>query len=216
MADTDVTAQTIIDNCIVRRKDTGKRTYTDDELLGYLNKSIDNIQKMLILLESEIAITDGTITMTATQEYELDGNLDDFWAMSREGVYFDADPTPLTPVVYGHKIRNEATTTDALPTKFYLTATHLGLVAIPTATAVAIDNTINCRYYKKPASLTLSGNMPYKNIFNETVAFSIDTMALLRNTHTIENYKAATAMLEQMVLNVVSYRNTTKTKPLEA
>lgn len=213
MADTTVTAQTVIDNCIARRKDPSKKTYLDSEMLGYLNKSIDNIQKLLIFLESEIAITAGTITMTATQEYTLSDTLVDFWAMGREGVFFDADETPLTPVLYSQKIRNKDTTTDELPTKYYLTDIKFGLISIPSATAVAIDNTIHCNYFKMPTVLTLSDNMPYLNIFNEPIAFSIDTMALLRNDHTIENYKAAAEILEAQVVQIVEYRNPIKPKP---
>lgn len=209
MADTTVTAQTLVDNCVSRRKDVDKTAWGDSELLAYLNKAIDNIGMMLIYLESELAITESTITVVATQqEYTLstDG-LADFWAMAREGVYFDAAETPLTPVIYGAKVRGTETATDALPLTYYITDTKLGFPLIPSATAVAIDATLNCRYFKKPTALTLASNMPYNNVFNEAASLFMDSIAALRDEMDMAAYQNARMTLENLVLKVVRYRN---------
>jgi len=211
MADTDVTAQTVVDNCVSRRKDTDKTTWGDPELLVYLNKAIDNIGMMLIYLESELAITAATITLVAaTQEYDLEtAGLDDFWAMSREGVYFSDVVTPLTPVLYGAKIRGMSTATDTYPLSYYITDNDLGVIGIPSSTAVALTggNTLNCRYFKKPTVLTLAANMPYGNVFNEAASLFMDSIAALRDEMDMTAYQNARLTLEELVLKVVRYRN---------
>jgi len=208
---TDVTAQTVVDNCVSRRKDVDKTTWGDNELLTYLNKAIDNIGMMLIYLESELAITAATITLVeATQEYDLETEgLDDFWAMSREGVYFSDVATPLVPVIYGAKIRGLATATDSYPLNYYITDDDLGVIGIPSSTAIALDggDTLNCRYFKKPVILTLASNMPYGNVFNEAASLFMDSIAALRDDMDMAAYQNARMTLENLVLKVVRYRN---------
>lgn len=212
MADTAVTAQTIIDNCVARKKDVDKTTWGDTELLAYLNKAIDNIGMMLIYLESELAITEVTLTLVAgTGEYTLAGALDDFWAMAREGVYFITVETPLTPVLYGTKIRDKSTATNEYPTEYYLTSTKIGVVGVPSATAVALGSgegaNLHCRYFKKPTTLALASDMPYKNVFNEPASLFVDSIAMLRDELGIEAYQSARVALESLVVKVVRYRN---------
>ena len=207
MADTAVSVQTIVDNSICRAKDPNKNTWADAEMLIYTNKARAFIYDLLIKHQSEIGITAGTITMTATQEYTLSGNLDDFWVMAAEGVYFDAGEKPLTPVGYTDKTREGATTTDDLPTMFYLTATALGLINIPTATAVAIDNTLNCRYFKYQADLALDDNMPWKNIFNQAISFFMDSIAMIRNEVNSSAVAAIYNELEKNVIEIIKMRS---------
>jgi len=208
MADTSVTAQTIVDNSVSRRKDVDKTNWGDSELLAYLNKAIDNIGMMLIYLESELAITEGAITPTATQQFTLSGNLDNFWAMSREGVYFLAVETPLTPVVYGAKIRNKSTETATYPTSFYVTSTALGLIPVPASGATCISaSALKCRYFARPTTLTLASTMPYKNVFNESASLFMDSVAALRDDMDMAAYQEARNVLESLVLKVVKYRN---------
>jgi len=208
MSDTAVTPQTLIDNSLARKKDSGKTQWADAELLVYLNDALSYINDLLIEHDSELVISDGTITMVAsTQEYTLDGNLDDFYAMVPKGVYFSSETDSLTPANYEEKIANGSTTTDVVPTIYYLTATKLGVIPIPTATAVAVDNTLNCRYFTMHTDLALDGTMPYKNLFNRPVKMFMSNIALLRN----ENSKSADIaalynVLEAEVLKIVNKR----------
>jgi len=211
MADTAVTAQTVIDNCISRKKDADKSDWDDAELLVYLNKAIYQIGMTLIYLENELAITDATVTLVLdTQEYlfaHADTNMDDFWAMSREGVFFDAVSTPLPPVLYGDKIRNKTTTTATYPTKYYITNDSIGLIPIPTTAATCLGATLKCRYFKRPTTLVLGTSMPYGNIFNEVASMFMDSLAALREEVDIVAYKKEQANLETFVMEVVKYRN---------
>ena len=211
MADTTVTAQTLIDDCVTRRKDTDKTSWGDAELLAYLNKAVDNIGMMLIYLESELAVSEVTVTLVAaTQEYVMtDSNLVDFWAMAREGVYFEDVETPLTPVIYGAKIRGKDTATDSYPLNYYITNNSIGVIGIPSATAIALTggNALKCRYFKKPTILALSDPMPYGNVFNESASLFMDSIAGLRDEMNMTAYDQARSVLENLVLKVVRYRN---------
>jgi len=204
MADTAVTVQTMIDNSIARAKDSNKTQWSDAQLLKFVNKAVDYVHKLLIRIKSEIAITDGTITLSATQEYTLSGTLDDFWGMSE--VYFDGVSAPLTPVSYEDKIREAGSTTDTNPLSYYLTATKLGLVKTPSATAAAAYPTLSCRYFKKNTALALGDNMPYKNIFNEPIALFMDHLALIKAEVPAEELTALYNALEESTLDIVSKR----------
>ena len=218
MADTLVTAQTIIDNCVSRRKDIDKTSWSDTELLAYLNKAIDNVGMMLIYLESELAIHEATVTLVAaTQEYVMtDSNITDFWAMARAGVYFANVETPLISTIYNAKIRGKDTATDTYPLSYYITSSKIGVIGIPSATAIALTggNALKCRYFKKPTVLALDGNMPYGNIFNESASLFMDSVAALRDEMDMTAYDRAKVLLENIVYKVVQYRNPVGPKAL--
>lgn len=204
MADTDVTAQTIIDNSIARAKDEDETQWLDAQLLIFLNKAYDFVHKILIRLESELVKTDGTITMVATtQEYALATNLADFWSMSNKGVYFT---TFLSPCTYEDKIRAASATTDVAPLSYYLTDTHLGVVKIPTATSAAAFPTLYCRYYAKNAALVLGSTMPYKNLFNEPMSSFMDNMAVLKSSAPTQEFSAIYNALEESTMEIAKKR----------
>lgn len=208
MADTTVTVQTLVNNTIVRQKDSQKLDWADAELLIYVNKARDYIHKLLVVDGQEIAITTGDITMVAsTQEYDLSGNLDDFWCMSTNGVYFTGATTPLIPVTAEDKIRYGGSTTNAAPAYYYLTPTKIGVIPIPTATSVSVYGTLNCRYFKKEADLALTDSMPYKNIFNEPVSMFVSNMAMLRLGVDTAEYTAIYNNLETSVRAIIARRS---------
>lgn len=208
MADTNVTAQTIIDNSIVRQKDAQKVDWSDAELLIYLNKARDHIHQILVMQNEEIAANEGTITIVAlTQEYDLSGNLDDFWKMAPNGVWFNGYTSILSPATVEDKIRYGSTTTDTAPDLYYLTSTKLGLIPKPTATSVITYNALKCRYYKKETDLSLSSYMPYKNIFNEAISVFIDSMAMMRLGVDSSEYTAIYNALEKTVFEILAKRS---------
>ena len=210
MSNTTVLVQTIVNNSVSRRKDVDKTNWGDNELLAYLNKAIDNIALMLIYMESELAVSEADLTVTDTQEYTLDddaSNMSDFWAMAREGVYFEAVATPLVPVIYGAKIRNKDIETDSYPTQYYITDDKIGLIPIPEDGADCDDGTLKCRYFAKPTELALDDNMPYNNVFNEAASLFMDSIAALRDDMDMTAYQSARVTLESLVLKVVKYRN---------
>jgi len=204
MADTAVTAQTTIDNSIARAKDKKKTQWTDAQLLIFMNKGIDFTHKLLIKEQSEIVITDSTITMVAgTQEYLLSGNLDDFWGMSENGVYFTDF---LTPCTYEDKVRHGTDTTDTAPVSYYITSTHLGVLDIPTATSVAAFPTLYCRHFKKNTPLALTDNMTYLNLFNEPISSFMDHTAVLKTTAPTAEFTALYNALEAATLEIAKNR----------
>lgn len=206
MADTAVTVQTEIDNSLARMKNPSKNLpWTDANLLKLWNKGMRFVYQLLIREASEIGITAGTITMTATQSYALSGNLDDFWVMAEKGVYFTS-AEPLVQCSYEDVIRESTDTTDALPTMFCLDADNLLLVKTPTATAVAINSTLNCRYFKYQADKALTDNCPWKNIFNEAITMFMDSVAFVQNEVDSSALAAIYNTLEEQTLIIINKR----------
>ena len=207
MSDTAVTVQTTADNSIARAKDPDKTQWSDAQLLIFINKGFDFIHKLLIRIQSEIAITEGTITMVAsTQEYALDGNLDDFWAMSHNGVFFAGQGDFLKTATHEDKIRAASGTTALAPTTYYLTAANLGVLDIPTSASATAYPTLTCRYFKKNTTLTLSSNMPYKNILNEPVSSFMDHMATLKTSAETAEFTALYNALEESAIDIINRR----------
>jgi len=205
MADTTVTAQTVIDNSLTRLKDPKKTQWSDAYLLTRLKKAHAYVQRLLMLNNSELAITSGAITMTATQEFTLSGNLDNFWKMIPNGVFF-AGETPMTQITVEDAKREGTTTTDDAPTCFYLTATALGVVNIPTATSIAAYPTLTCRYFAMETALTLASTMPYKNILNEPMSAFMDHLAIIKTTAPAEEYTAIYNTLEESTFAIIRQR----------
>lgn len=206
MADTTVTAQTLVDNSIARMKDPQKTQWTDATLLVPVNKAVDYIQRILINLNSALAISSDDITIVGgTQEYALSGNLDNFWRMAENGVYF-AGEDPLTPITLEDAKRAGATTTDTAPVAFYLTDAAIGLVYTPTATSASAYPTLTCRYYAQPTALTLTSTMPYKNLFNEPISAFATSIAMFKTDTPQAEYLSVYNALEEMTLGIVRNR----------
>ena len=203
MADTTLTCQSFLATTLSIAKDPNSSEYAYSELLIYLNKGRDHIHKTLISIDSDIVLETGTITLVAsTQAYTLP---DDFWSMRKKGVYYD-DVKPLYRCTHVDVIRNGTDTTDTYVVAYELTDTQIKVVPIPTATSVAVDNTLNLEYYARPANLAISDNMPYKNMFNEPLGFFVDSMARLRLEDTSAGYAEIYNLLEEQTLEIARLR----------
>ena len=204
MADTTVTAQTVIDNSIARAKDPYKTQWTDAQMLIFLNKAYDYTQKILIQAKSELVITSVSIDLSATREFSLATYLPDFWGMVEHGVYFD--DTPLTPVTVEDAIRYGTITTNTAATGYYVTGTNLGLLETPTDEAVGLFPSLTCRYFKKNAPLALGSAMPYKNLLNEPMSSFMDHLAVLKTTAPTAELTAIYNALESSALTLALKR----------
>jgi hypothetical protein len=206
MADTAVTAQTVIDNSIARMKDPNDTQWTDAVLLNEINRAVDYVHRILTNLNSPLAISSGTITMVAaTQTYDLNGNLDNFWRMTHKGVYFSTGD-PLTPITLEDAQRAGSTATDDAPTAYYISGTQLGVVPVPSATSVSSYPTLTCRYFAQPTTLALTDNMPYKNLFNEPVSAFMSSIAMFKTDTPQAEYLAVYNALEGATVEIVRNR----------
>jgi len=204
MADTVVTAQTVIDNSLARQKDPDDTQWTDANLLNYINKAVSYIHMKLIQMNNELAVSTGTIAMVAsTQEYDLSGNLDNFYKMCPNGVYFTE---PLTKISLEDAKRAGATTTATAPTAYYLTAAKIGVVYTPTAAAVVLAPTLYCRYFAKETTLALGTTMPYKNLFNEAISTFASSLALFKTEESSAEYLSVYNALEESTMEIASKR----------
>jgi len=207
MADTEITAQIVIDDSIARAKDPDKTQWADSELLKFLNKTYVYTNTLLIRLKSELSKTSAPVTMVAsTQEYSLATNLPDFYAMADRGVYFAASGVPLTPVTVEDKVRCAGATTATMPSGYYVTDSSIGVIDIPTSASVIAYPTLTCKYYKKATPLSLASIMPYKNIFNEPMSAFMDHLAMVRVEDLAEEFTAIYNALEESVLEIVKNR----------
>ena len=210
MADTVVLAQAVIDAGLARYKDEDETQWADAELLAYLNKAYSFTHQLLIRQHSPLVVTSGDLTVsTGTTSITLatTGNLPNFWGMAPKGVYFAEVGVPLTPISYEDKIREGTTTSDSLPTMYYLTDTEIGLANIPTKTAIAIGTVLYCRYYKANTALSLTTAMPYKNLFNVPMGMFMDSMAFLRKKDSTEELNQIYNILETTVLEIAHVRD---------
>jgi len=208
MADTDVTAQAVIDESLCRLKDPHDSQWEDTELLAYLNKGYNYIHRLMVKAQSEIGMSTTEVTMVATQqEYSLP---DDFHCMAAEGVFFPLVSKPLTPVTFTDKIRETSTEISTSPTMYYLTASNIGLINTPNATSAAAYPTLSLRYFKRVTPLELTGgttvNMPWKNMFNDAMSMFMDTIALMRDDMNSASIAAVYNELEQQAIEVINLR----------
>jgi hypothetical protein len=208
MAETTILAQAVIDNSIARAKDSHKNQWSDAQLLIFLNKAYDYVHKILIRIGSELVITSAEITMVAsTQEYAIATDLEDFWGMSENGVYFAGVGIPLVPITFEDKFRSKAVAVDTAPTAYYMTSTYIGVVNIPNATSVAAYPTLTCRYFKLNTALTLATAMPYRNLFNEPMAAFMDHVALMKTSENTGELTAFYNALEESTIEIAKRRS---------
>jgi hypothetical protein len=187
--------------------DDQETQWSDAQLLVFLNKAYDYVQRLLVTIKSELAITSANITMVAaTQEYSLATSLPDFWAMSEGGVTVSGIGTPLIPGTYEDKLRSAGAATNTYPVSYYVTATDLGVLDIPSATAIALYNTLTCRYYKRGADLALATAMPYKNILNEPMSTFMDGLAMIKAEMPGQELTALHNALEQATMGIIKDR----------
>jgi len=203
MADTNITLQTLIGESMSRAKDPDITQWTTAQLVIFAKKAHSYIQRILIRENSEIVMSTGSIAMTATQEFLLSGNLDNFWKIA--SVFF-AGQLPMTSISVEDAKREGTTTTDVDPKNFYLTATAIGMVNIPSATSIAAFPTLTCRYFAMETHLTLTASMPYKNLFNEPISAFMDHMAIMKKDDPTAEYTALYNALEEATLSIVRER----------
>jgi len=204
MADTIVTAQTVIDNSIARAKDPDKTQWSDAQMLRFLNKARDYVYRLLVATQSELVISSTTIPLVAgTASYTLP---DDFWGVINNGVYISGVDTPLYPVTQLDFVRAVGDTTDEHPESFFLTSTQIGFLPVPTATAVGLHGTISLRYSRYSAPLVLSDSMPWANILTEPMAAFMDHIAFIKSEVPTQELMAIYNALEQATMAMLTRR----------
>jgi hypothetical protein len=204
MADTIVTAQTVIDNSIARAKDPDKTQWSDAQMLRFLNKARDYVYRLLVATQSELVISSTTIPLVAgTASYTLP---DDFWGVINNGVYISGVDTPLYPVTQLDFVRAVGDTTDEHPESFFLTSTQIGFLPVPTATAVGLHGTISLRYSRYSAPLALSDSMPWANILTEPMAAFMDHIAFIKSEVPTQELMAIYNALEQATMAMLTRR----------
>uniref|UniRef100_A0A6M3K2J1 Uncharacterized protein n=1 Tax=viral metagenome TaxID=1070528 RepID=A0A6M3K2J1_9ZZZZ len=191
------TAQNIIDASLARYKDSNEDAWVDDELLAYLNKAVGHAHNVLVRHGSEMAATLTTVTLaTGTQEYALPS---DFLAVVQDGVWLE-DYNPMEPVPYSQKIYQGSS--QATPTRFYLTRDRIGFIPVPSAAA-----TVNEYYYTTPVTLAVGTSMPYDDLLDEPLSTFMSSLAFSRDELDTSLLNETFNTLEKSVLDVVDRRS---------
>lgn len=203
------TAQNIIDSSLARQMDQGETQWTETELLAWLNNGVSYLHQVLINNRIDWATTSTATpvsTVADTELYDLEG---DFWSMvegdSAKGegsVWLDKTTSYafLTPCGQHESIKFTGADTGE-PTQYYLTATQIGLLAVPDAVYV-----LKYRYYTTPTTLLIATAMPYGDLFNEALSSFMSSRALTRNGMMTSGEMAIYNELETQALTIARRR----------
>lgn len=156
--------------------------YTANELLSYINKCAEMVHIMLIDKESELVRSgSGTITTSAgTQSYDLDSNsMGDLWAPHR--VWVD-EKEPMTICeeweLYDGINAEERSETGhrTEPQKYCIIADYIWFKEVPDDAY-----TVRLKYYPGYALLASDTQMPYRNLFNQSILEAVKIVAKNRD-----------------------------------
>ena len=203
------TAQNIIDNSLARQMDPHETQWSDTELLAWLNKGVNYLHQVLINNQIDWAVTDAATAVTTVDGTELYDLESDFWGMvegdSAKGdgsVWLDKTTSYafLTPCGQHESIKFTGADRGE-PTQYYLTATQIGLLAVPDAVYV-----LKYRYYTTPTTLLIATAMPYGDLFNEALSSFMSSRALTRNGMMAAGEMAIYNELESQALAIARRR----------
>ena len=188
------TAAEIIAGVRYQLRDANQKQYDDAELLAFLNDWNAEVYKSLVYDQSELIRTgSGTITTVAgTETYSLSAvaiAMGDFWAPHRVWI---AGYEPLDKGDEDDRYAYEQTSgtfTRGQPESFYLTAGSMGFVPVPDAIY-----TVRVKYYPEFAPIaSTAGTMPYRNLFNQQIAYGAQLTAKARQ---MQNAAIETSMMQ--------------------
>ena len=190
-----VKVQDIIDACNYELRNTSTRQYIDEELIAYINRSLELIYSILMAEKSPLIRTgSGSITTVAgTCEYSLEDNdMDDLWEVHRIWTP-GSDPLELTTEEdkYEYETAEDDGDTGSRtePTHYYLTADKIGLLPYPDG-----EYSYTVRYYPNYVPVQDTDDlMPLKNLFNQQV---IEATKLLAKNREGTPMNVEAAMLE--------------------
>jgi hypothetical protein len=181
-----VTAADIISSINYELRNTRGKQYSDAELLAYLNKCLELVHEILIDCNSELAgvNTESIVLYPGVEQYSLGANdmgdmltirrvdPDDYYAVYLEDTDGNIYP-PLKMVEYGQRYMymQAGTDSNSRPTSFYLNGDVIGFLPFPD-----VPYTARISYFPDVTPLTATDPMPYRNLFNHTIA---EGMAML-------------------------------------
>lgn len=159
------------------------RQFVDNELLRYINKSLNIIYSMLVDLESDLVLTGSETfnTVAGTETYDrATASMDDLWAMNKIWV---STYEPMEQVEeaerydYVNQEEDGNTGGRSIPEKYYFAGDNIGLLPIPDAIY-----TVRATYYPDFTPLSsITSTIPFKNIFNLEIVECVIVIARNRN-----------------------------------
>jgi len=203
-----VTAAQLITRFRYDLRDENGHQWTDNELLSYINDSLELIYEILVDSDSELIRTgSGTFdTVSGTETYDMAANtMGDFWSPYKIWCPTDG-PRELTLVNtddrYDYQI--DATTwNQGEPYQYYLEGDTIGLLPIPDGIYQ-----INLKYYPNfvPLSAT-TGNLPFKNLFNLQIQQAVNMKAKHRDMQNTGIETALMSLFQQRATAIMRRRS---------
>ena len=177
-----VSAADLIGHVRYDLRDARIRTYTDPEMLAYLNRMLEDVHSELVDWESELVCTgSGTITTVAgTEEYDLNtASIGDL--LLPHAVWVSGMPE-MEEVGKSRRyqfVQAEQSSTGSgrgEPYMYYVAASSLGLLPIPDGVY-----TVYVEYFPEFSPLeSVEDPMPYRNMFNRVVEEGLKLISKVR------------------------------------
>lgn len=164
------TVQTIIDNARYDLGDFGGQKYDDVQMLHYMNRIVPIVDDILIALDSDFTKTSAAVTLssganTATLPTRCDHILK---------IWYGSDlllKESLDVLMYRYQINNASSTT-GLPSYWAHNATNIYFNI-----EADQDYALTAYYHVRTATLAVTDNMPFNDVFNEFFREAIVSMA---------------------------------------
>ncbi len=196
-----VAASEIITQVLYELRDPNGYVYNKDgafaELLGYINRCNELIYEILVDKKSELVRTGSGsfFTVAGTQSYLLsDESMGDLWTTEWVWITTKDFMTVCEEWTLEDAITAEEAgdTSRSEPDEYCLIGEYLWFRDVPDDVY-----TVNLRYYPNFVPISsVSGNMPYKNLFNNDIIEGVKLFAKHRN----EKGYQAEAMLKDMFM----------------
>ncbi len=186
------TAAQIIASCRYDVSDADSTAYFDPELLDYLNRGIDYLQKWLVRMDHPLIVQ--TQTITTAGGIAIQALPTGYWQTAY--MHVSTSTTPMERIGLQGLV-DYPTTTEEEPTKFYTDATNITFRPVPDTVY-----TIYHYYYKIPTALALSSTMPFNDLFNQMLRQFVSSMAMNRDEYSIEFETGLFQILEKQASDI--------------
>lgn len=183
-------------------KDTGTvdPSWTDDEIVEYINQAQDILFQRLVSRKSDIGVQATTRTLVAgTDYYAVPSN---FW--EHKNLIITGEDNPMRQVEHSYILNYNAkvSSTSKVPTCFSLYNDYFWVRPVPDS-----GYTLNIYFYQQPTILTASSNMPFKELYNQAIKTFAVAKCFLRDEFNIDKENAATDTLIAMADRLSAGRN---------
>jgi hypothetical protein len=183
-------------------KDTGTTdpSWTDAEILEYINQAQDIILQRLAINKSDVGLSVSSVSLVAgTENYAVPSN---FW--DHKSLLIDGQKDSLSQVGYDDikTFNANFSSKQQVPERYALYNDYFYLRPIPDAVY-----TLNIFYYAQPTALTTASNMPFKELYNQAIKKYAVAQCFLRDEFNEDKEEKALSGLIETADRVMMHRD---------